>query len=135
MAVHQMVIHIEGITEKNILHYFQTLNAGEFQLTSLLFADDGVMYPPFDSGIVGKGAIATYLQEEAENLQAFPRQGISQTLENGETKIQITGKVQTSWCSVNVMWLFILNQQQKIASLEIKLLASPQELLALRPEN
>lgn len=126
---------IEGITEACILRYFQTLNAGEFQATAALFAEDGVMHPPFESDIVGSDAIANYLQQEAKGIKAYPRQGIVETLENDQIQIQVTGKAQTSWCGVNVLWLFILNQQQQIIDAKIKLLASPQELLALRPQK
>ncbi|MDJ0798674.1 MAG: ketosteroid isomerase family protein [Calothrix sp. MO_167.B12] len=123
---------IPGITEPAILDYFHTLNAGEFHRTAALFATDGVMYPPFESGIVGKDAIANYLHQEAEDLKAHPRQGMVEALDNHNTQFQVTGKAQTSWCSVNVKWLFILNQYQEIVSVQIKLLASPQELLKLR---
>ena len=126
---------IEGIVEPAILRYFETLNAGEFQTTAALFADDGVMYPPFESGFVGREAIALYLQEEAEKIKACPHQGIVETLENDHIQFQITGKVQTSWCGVNVAWLFVLNQQRQITTAKIKLLASPQELLSLRRED
>ncbi|HYW22263.1 MAG TPA: ketosteroid isomerase family protein [Nodularia sp. (in: cyanobacteria)] len=126
---------IEGIIEPIILHYFETLNAGQFPATAALFGDDGVMYPPFESGIVGQEAIALYLQQEAQKIQACPRQGIVETLENEQIQIQVTGKVQTSWCGVNVTWLFILNRQRQIIDAKIKLLGSPQELLALRPQN
>jgi hypothetical protein len=125
-------IQIEGIIEPTILHYFETLNTGDFQATAALFADDGVMYPPFESGIVGPEAIANYLQQEAENIKAFPHQGIAETLENQQMQFQVIGKAETSWCGVNVKWLFILNPQQQIMEAKVKLLASPQELLALR---
>ncbi|WGV27539.1 nuclear transport factor 2 family protein [Halotia branconii] len=128
-------IQIEGITEASILRYFETLNAGEFEETAALFADDGVMHPPFESDIVGSDAIATYLHKEAQNIQVHPREGIIENLENDQIKIQVTGKAQTSWCGVNVSWLFILNQQRQIIYTQVKLLASPQELLSLRPEN
>lgn len=39
---------LDGITQPTILGYFATLNAGEFDTTADLFADDGVMYPPQD---------------------------------------------------------------------------------------
>jgi hypothetical protein len=126
---------LDGITEPTILRYFATLNAGEFDTTADLFADDGVMYPPFESPIVGREAIAIYLQQEAENVKAFPVQGIVQTLPNDQVQFQVTGKAQTSWCSVNVTWVFILNLQQQIMATKIKLLASPQELLSLRRED
>ncbi|NDJ24110.1 nuclear transport factor 2 family protein [Nostoc sp. B(2019)] len=126
---------IEGITESNILRYFETLNAGEFETTATLFAEDGVMHPPFESDIVGPDAIATYLKQEAQNVTALPRQGIVENLENEQIQVQVTGKAQTSWCGVNVLWLFILNQQRQILYTRIKLLASPQELLSMRPEK
>jgi Nuclear transport factor 2 (NTF2) domain len=125
-------LFIEGITEPTIQLYFTTLNAGEFRKTAELFAIDGVMHPPFESGIVGQDAIATYLEQEAQNLKAYPRQGIAETVENNQIQVEVTGKVDTSWCGVNVSWLFILNQQQEIIYTKIKLLASAQELLNLR---
>jgi hypothetical protein len=126
-------LFIEGISEPTIQIYFTTLNSGEFRKTGELFAIDGVMHPPFESGIVGSDAIATYLEQEAQNLKAYPRQGIAQTIENNQIQVEVTGKVDTSWCGVNVSWLFILNQQQEIIYTKIKLLASAQELLNLRP--
>lgn len=128
-------IEIAGITEPCILNYFTTLNAGEFLATAALFAEDGIMHPPFESDIVGSDAIAAYLQQEAQGVKADPHQGIIENLENNQIQVQVTGKAQTSWCGVNVMWLFILNEQRQIAYTRVKLLASPQELLALRPEN
>ncbi|PLZ27398.1 ketosteroid isomerase family protein [Fischerella thermalis] len=125
---------IEGITEPTILCYFQSLNAGEFDATANLFANDGVMHPPFESGIVGPEAIANYLKKEAVDIKVYPREGISETLEEGVIQFQVTGKAQTSWCGVNVLWQFVLNQQGEILYTKIKLLASPQELLKMRKE-
>jgi hypothetical protein len=131
----QEEFQIEGITETNVLRYFETLNAGEFEATAALFAIDGVMRPPFESDIVGTDAIAAYLKQEGQNIKAYPKTGIAEALENATIQVQVTGKAQTSWCSVNVLWLFILNQQGQISYTKIKLLASPQELLSLRREN
>ncbi|MBD0386076.1 ketosteroid isomerase family protein [Nostoc sp. XA013] len=131
----QEEFQIEGITETNVLRYFETLNAGEFEATAALFAIDGVMRPPFESDIVGIDAIAAYLKQEGQNIKAYPKTGIAEALENATIQVQVTGKAQTSWCSVNVLWLFILNQQGQISYTKIKLLASPQELLSLRREN
>lgn len=127
-------IKIEGITEPCILNYFRTLNAGDFLATSSLFAQDGIMHPPFESDIIGTDAIAAYLQKEAQGVKAYPSQGTIENLANNHIQVQVTGKAQTSWCGVNAMWLFILNEQRQIAYTKIKLLASPQELLTLRPE-
>ncbi|MBP5975090.1 nuclear transport factor 2 family protein [Brasilonema sp. CT11] len=123
---------ISGITEPTVLHYFQSLNAGKFEETAALFAEDGVMHPPFESGIVGRDAITRYLQQEAQNVKAYPREGVVETLEEEQIQYQVTGKAQTSWCSVNVLWIFILNKQKEIHYTRIKLLASPKELLNLR---
>ncbi len=123
---------IAGMTEPTVLRYFKTLNAGEFEATAALFASEGVMHPPFESGIVGSDAIARYLQQEAQDIKAYPREGIVETLEDEQIQVQVTGSSQTSWCGVNVNWLFILNQQGQIIYTKIKLIASPQELLSLR---
>jgi len=123
---------IEGITEAVILRYFESLNAGEFDEVAHLFASDGVIQPPFESGIVGQDAIATYLKQEAQGIKAEPCQGIAENLDNNQIEFHISGKAQTTWCGVNIMWLFILNQQRQIQFTKIKLLASPQELLNLR---
>ena len=123
---------IEGITEPTVLRYFETLNAGQFEETAALFAADGVMHPPFESGIVGPDAIANYLQLEAKDIKAYPREGIVDTLAAEQIQVQVTGCSQTSWCGVNVIWTFILNLQKQIIYIKIKLIASPQELLSLR---
>ncbi|NJR14336.1 MAG: nuclear transport factor 2 family protein [Calothrix sp. CSU_2_0] len=123
---------IEGITEPIILLYFKTLNAGDFAATVELFAEDGIMHPPFESDITGHNAILNYLNQEAQGIKAYPRQGIIEALENRQSQVQVSGKAETSWCGVNVTWLFILNEQKEILYTKIKLLASPQELLNLR---
>ncbi|WP_346016825.1 nuclear transport factor 2 family protein [Chroococcidiopsis sp. CCMEE 29] len=123
---------IEGITQPTIVSYFETLNAGDFEATSALFAADGAMHPPFESAIVGPAAIAAFLQQEAQGMKLEPREGIAQAIENEQTQVQVAGKVQTSLFGVNVSWLFTLNQQREITIAKIKLLASPQELLNIR---
>ncbi|MDP5017094.1 nuclear transport factor 2 family protein [Anabaena sp. UHCC 0187] len=128
-------LQIEGVTETTILNYFTTLNAGEFKQTAALFAEDGVMHPPFESAILGQQAIASYLDQEAQDIKAYPQQGMSENLPDHHIQIQVTGKAETSWCGVNVLWLFILNQNQQIITAKIKLLASPQDLLSLRPPD
>ncbi|MFP4122798.1 MAG: ketosteroid isomerase family protein [Coleofasciculus sp.] len=123
---------IEGITQSVILHYFETMNAGDYDATAALFTDNGVMQPPFEELIQGQYAIATYLKAEAIDMQLLPKTGIVEPQENGETQIQVKGRVQTPLFSVNVGWIFILNLEQRISFVRIKLLASPQELLSLR---
>ncbi len=125
-------LKIEGITEQTVLRYFEVLNAGDYEACALLFAADGVMHPPFESGILGSEAITAYLHQEAQGIKLEPRQGVSQSLEDDRLEVQVTGKAQTSLFSVNVSWRFVLNQQREICFAKIKLLASPQELLNLR---
>jgi hypothetical protein len=123
---------VTGITEPQLLRYFETLNAGEFLATANLFAAEGVMHPPFESAIVGPEAIAAYLEQEAKGIQAQPTEQKVEVLGETEKQVEIRGKVQTSVFKVNVAWLFILDNQEQIVSVTIKLLASPQELLKLR---
>ncbi|WP_009630262.1 nuclear transport factor 2 family protein [Synechocystis sp. PCC 7509] len=122
---------IAGINNTTISNYFQALNS-DFDATAALFAPDGVMYAPFESGLVGRDAIALYLQQEALGLLAEPHQGIIESQENDLVQIRVSGKVQMPLFGVNVSWLFVLNSQQQIVSVTVKLLASPQELLNLR---
>jgi hypothetical protein len=121
---------IEGVTAPTVIRYFATLNAGDFEATAALFAADGVLYAPFESGIVGPRAIAAYLQQEARGMKLYPRQGLAQTVDDS-FQVQVAGRVETPWCGVNVSWLFILNGCE-LAAVTIKLLASPQELLNLQ---
>ncbi|MEG4283168.1 nuclear transport factor 2 family protein [Microcoleus sp. A006_D1] len=128
-------IKIAGITKPAVLRYFETLNAGDFEATANLFAEDGVLHAPFEEPIIGKSSIATYLKTEARGMQLEPQQGISQILEDDQIEVQVSGRVQTSAFGVNVGWLFLLNSQQQILAVTVKLLASPQELLNLRPHQ
>ena len=128
-------IKIAGITKPTVLQYFETLNAGDFEATANLFADDGVLHAPFEEPIIGSSSIATYLKTEARGMQLEPQQGVSQILEDGNVEVQVSGRVQTSAFGINVAWLFLLNSDQKILSVTVKLLASPQELLNLRSQT
>jgi hypothetical protein len=125
-------LSIEGITEPVVLRYFETMNAGDYQATAALFAQTGAIHPPFEQPIEGRMAIATYLEAEANGMQLIPRKGLAEPLEDNQTQIQVTGKVQTPVFGVNVSWIFILTPEQEILYAKIKLLASPQELLSLR---
>ena len=128
-------IKIAGITKPTVLRYFETLNAGDFEATANLFAEDGVLHAPFEEPIIGSSSIATYLKTEARGMQLEPQQGVSQILEDGNVEVQVSGRVQTSAFGINVAWLFLLNSDQKILSVTVKLLASPQELLNLRSQT
>lgn len=118
---------IDGISHSTILRYFETLNAGEFDATSELFAIDGAMQPPFEKPIKGRDAIANYLSKEAIGLMALPQAGVLT-----DSDYQITGRVQMPMFGVNVTWYFTLNASEQITFVRIKLNASPQELAKLR---
>ena len=123
---------IEGIDESVVWRYFQTMNAADYEGTAALFGPTGTLHPPFEEPIEGKEAIATYLKAEAKGMQLFPKEGIAEALEEDQIQVQVKGKVQTSLFGVNVAWVFILNPKREILYAQIKLLASPQELLNLR---
>jgi hypothetical protein len=127
-------IVIAGVASPTILRYFETLNAEAFQLTASLFSEAGILYPPFEAGVVGREAIATYLEKEAKGMKALPREGIVQPAETEsyESKVKVMGKVQTSLFSINVSWCFELNAQDEILTIRVKLLAALEELLSLQ---
>lgn len=128
---------VEGITEPTVLKYFEAMNADNFESALALFTPDGALQPPFQKPIVGTEAIATYMRAEAQGLNIIPKQGISESLPDGSKQLKVTGVVQTPWFGVNVgmniSWRFLLNPQGKIFFVAIDMLASPQELLSLRP--
>ena len=130
-------ITVEGVTEPTVLGYFKAMNADDFETALGLFTPDGALQPPFQKPIIGHEAIATYMRAEAQGLNIMPKQGISEALPDGSKQVKVTGVVQTPWFGVtvgmNISWRFLLNPQSKIFFVAIDMLASPQELLSLRP--
>lgn len=130
-------VKIEGITEPAVLGYIEAMNADKFDAAIALFTPDGALQPPFQKPIVGHEAIAKYMREEAQGLNMMPKQGISEVLPDGSKQLKITGVVQTPWFGVtvgmNIAWRFLINPQGKIFFVAIDMLASPQELMNLRP--
>lgn len=129
----QPQLSIEGVTASSILGYFETFNAGDFATTASLFTANGKLFAPFEDVIIGQEAIQTYLEAEAKGMSVKPNKANSQLLENGQQLVQVLGIVKNSLFSVNVGWQFVLNTQGEIEELMVKLLASAQELLGLRP--
>lgn len=112
--------------------YFSTLNEGQFSETAQLFADTGVLIPPFEEAIAGPTAIAHYLEQEAQDIKITPLD-ISITDETSDLiTVDAKGKVALPWCNVNVAWQFLLNHRQEIVSVQVKLLATLQELMKFR---
>ena len=123
---------IADIREPSIWRYFESINAGDYETTATLFAEDGVLNAPFEKPITGGEAIATYLQTEAKGMQLHPREGVSNQLKDGRMEVFLAGKVDTPLFGVNVSWQFFLNSDREITSVTVKLLAQPKELLSLR---
>ena len=121
-------INIEGIQEPIIDEYFRRLNNSEYIATAELFAEEGCLKPPFDNTVEGRMAIATYFEKEAIGMKCHPKQGILLN-DSINTEYQIQGQVQTKWFTVNVAWLIELNTAKEIMTVEVKLLASLNELL------
>ncbi len=128
-------INIVGLTKPAAEQYFENFNVGDFEATANLFAENGVLHAPFEDPIIGKSSIASYLKTEARGMYLEPQQSVSKILEDGTVEIQVSGRVQTPAFGINVGWFFMLNFQQEILSVTVKLLASPQELLNLRPKK
>lgn len=115
-----------------VMGYFQSLNAGDCQQTAQYFAAYGELHPPLKEGIVGTEAIQAYLEAEAQGLTCFPEHATVQTAGDGCQLMQVQGHVKTPYFSVPVTWTFNLNSQSQIERAEIRLLASPQQLLELQ---
>ncbi|MDJ0557099.1 MAG: nuclear transport factor 2 family protein [Microcoleaceae cyanobacterium MO_207.B10] len=126
-------VKIPGIEYLVVNRYFESFNDNDFDTTVSLFTTEGVLNAPFEDPIIGREAIAYYLQTEAQGMQAYPQEGVSQQLDDFNVEVKVSGKVKTPLFWVNVAWQFILNSQHdKIIVVTVKLLASPQELLNLR---
>lgn len=122
---------IEGIAQPIILQYFETLNAGDFEATSQLFATEGMLQPPFEAIVTGSEAIAAYLKQEAKGFVLLPQKG-RKVLESSNAEFLVLGRVQTPWFTVNVSWTFVLNLNNQIVLTKVNLLASLQELMHMR---
>ncbi len=123
---------IEGKSHPGIERYFEALNAEHYSAAASLFAANGTLLPPFEEPIVGHEAIATYLATAATGMRLYPRQGLSEQLQDGNTQYHIAGNVKTPLFGVNVTWRFVINTQSELTQVQVKLLASPQKLLQLR---
>lgn len=120
--------------ETIVRQYFELFNHGEFQEVATLFATEGTLHPPFESAVVGRDAIATYLHKEADGMKAEPQSIEACPLEDGTWQVNAVGKVTALVFKVNVAWSFLVTAQCQLASVRVDLKASFQELLKIRPE-
>jgi hypothetical protein len=121
---------IQGIHEPVIYEYFARLNNGEFAATAELFAEQGCLNPPFDNQLQGRDAIAQYLAEQAQGIIFVPESGEILISDTSHTQYQIQGKVELNWFTVNISWSIDLNADQEIMLVDVKLLASLDDLLS-----
>lgn len=122
-----LAINPQQLTLKNcIVRYFETLNAGEFYETALLFTESGQLAPPFDDIVHGQDAIAHYLAQEAVGMKFFARE----IQVKSPRRVTAHGYVETPWFTVNTVWYFEFDAIHKLSRVEIKLQAHPEELLS-----
>jgi hypothetical protein len=129
---------IQGIDELVIYEYFSRLNNGKFIATTELFSEQGYLIPPFGKQLQGREEIAQYLEKEAIGIRFLPERGELVTNvdpsanlgDSDRTQYQIQGKVEINWFSVNISWLIDLNTAKEIILVEVKLLASLEDLLS-----
>ena len=131
-SLNQDILNIEDIHSQTICNYFLKLNENNFEEFAALFSPNGLLFPPFESAIVGRDAISKYLQTTGIEVRAFPQSGILQPGNDGITVYQISGNVKTSYFTVNVIWTIELNAEEQIVSAKIKLLSTLQDLLHLK---
>jgi SnoaL-like domain len=131
-AINQGSLNIENVQSHVIYDYFTRLNANDFEGFAALFSPDGVLHPPFETAIVGRVAICQYLQSTGIEVKALPQSGTMQPGKDGLTVYQISGKVQTPYFTVDVVWTIDLNAEQQVTSVQIKLLATLQDLLRFK---
>lgn len=130
--------------QQTLNHYFQALNSEAFDAAAQLFSPEGKLIPPFSSPIQGHEAIAAYLKKEAIGITLSPQSWETMPAasesdnSHGSDRPQhyrIQGKVKTSLFTVNVAWLFTLNREALIDTVEVKLLASMKELMAIQTQR
>ncbi|NJL46684.1 MAG: nuclear transport factor 2 family protein [Leptolyngbyaceae cyanobacterium SM2_5_2] len=114
-----------------VASYFENFNRADYQAVAALFGTDGSLHPPFKEPIVGPMAIAHYLAQEASGMQAMPTNSQTTVLAEGSRKITVKGRVKTPLFTVNVQWIFALTAEHSLQRVDIKLLASLQDLLQL----
>ncbi|ASC71349.1 Ketosteroid isomerase [Halomicronema hongdechloris C2206] len=115
-----------------VAEYIDSFNQGEFDATAALFAPQGTLQPPFEESVVGRDAIATYLCREAQGMHIEPQQVAVEKLDAGHRQVTLKGRVTALVFKVNAAWIFHLTADNQIQRVEVRLLASLQELLSLQ---
>ena len=122
----------QRMNEPIIHDYFTLLNQSNFIATANLFSEQGVLKPPFEKMILGRSAIAQYLEKEALGIKVFPTHIKTTTSDRNCNQYQVQGKVKTDYFTVNASWLIKLNVAKEITLIEIQLLENLVDLLAFK---
>ncbi len=117
--------------------YFSALNSADYDKVAGLFAGEGILWPPFEAGVVGPEAIQQYLSAEAIGMRAFPKtwdtiESNTNPLSPANQRILVRGYVELPLFSVNVAWEFQVTASGAIQSVRVDLLASLEELVKFR---
>lgn len=116
-----------------VLRYFTLFNLGEYEQVAELFSQEGKLYPPFESPVIGPKDITDYLIKEADGMTVSLLSAETQFLEDNALQINVRGRVTALVFEVNVTWNFLVNPDSKIESVRVNLVATLEELLNLRP--
>lgn len=132
MSATPVITESSSLIEATVSQYFESFSSGDFGTTASLFDVEGVLYPPFDQSVTGSQAIASYLEAEARGMQVELLKQSVTLLAEREYQCSVVGTVHTGLFSVNVNWEFVLSSKAKIRSVKVKLLATLQDLLAIK---
>ncbi len=117
-----------------VIPYFEAFNRHDFDSVATLFSENGAIVPPFESAVVGRDSIVSYLQQEASHMILKPATYhlTEPSIEGTLARVVVEGRAQTSAFQVAVQWQFDFAAEGKIQRLQIQLLASLKALLNLR---
>lgn len=118
-------------TEPTVAAYFAAFNQGDFDTVVSLFAETGRLKAPFEEMIVGPEAIRAYLEQEAAGMEAKLTELVTLPLESGQRQVIVQGSVKAIVFNVKVAWTFCLNAANQLEEVQVKLLASLEDLVHL----
>ena len=119
-------------TEPTVAAYFAAFNQADFETVASLFAEIGRLKAPFEEMIVGPAAIRAYLEREAAGMAAQPTELVSLPLESGQRQVIVQGSVKAIVFNVKVAWTFCFNAANQLEEVQVKLLASLEDLVHLQ---
>ena len=121
-------------SEATVYRYFDSFNRQDFSTTVALFAPEGALLAPFEQPLEGPEPILAYLEKEAKGMEAAPKSLEVTTTPEGRMVV-VKGSVKAIVFNVNVAWTFWLDSCDRIQQVQVKLLASLQELMQFQPKG